>query len=90
MSPCTENNIDLQHLFPTFTLPLYPIPMQNNFFFLSKSAFLYLHSVLVEITYQFQRACSSGWCLLKKKNKTIHALEGRVFIGEAPPQSRLC
>lgn len=87
MSPCTENNIDLQHLFPHLTLPFYLILMQNNFFFLSKPAFLYLHSFLVQITYQFQQACSSGWCLLKIK---VHALEGRVFIGEAPPQSRLC
>lgn len=88
MSPCTENNIDLQHLFPTLTLSLYPILMQNNFFFfLSKSVFLYLHLFLVQITYQFQRASSSGWRLLKIK---IRASGGRVFIGEAPPQSRLC
>lgn len=86
MSPCTENNIDPQHLFPTLISPLYSIPLQNNFFFLSKSAFLH-HYFSIEITYQYLRACSSGWCLLKIK---IHALEGRVFIGEAPPQSRLC
>lgn len=55
--------------------------------FLSKLVFLYLHSFLVQITYQFQRARSSGWYLLKIKT---HALEGRVFTGEAPPQCRLC
>lgn len=86
MSPCTENNIDLQHLFPSLTLFLYPIQMQNNFF-LSKSVFFYLHPFPVQITYQFQQACSSGWRVLKKKKR---ALGGRVFIGEAPPQSRLC
>lgn len=88
MSPCTENNIDLQHLFPSLTLSLYPIHMQNNFSFsLSKSVLLYLRPFLVQITYQFQQACSSGWRPLKIK---IRALGGRVFIGEAPPQSRLC
>ena len=69
---------------------LYPFTVfqyKMTVLFLSKTAFLFLHSFLVEITYQFQWACSSWWCLLKIKT---HALEGRVFIREAPPQPRIC